>query len=446
MYKIFPIARKRVAFIVLILFAQALAVEGVYAQENEGGAPDTAEVQEQAAPQQAAEDNGPLPTSEEAISQGQTLFKNNCVVCHQVHQQLVGPALANVTERRPIDWLIPFIINSQRVIQEGDSYAVELYEEFNKTVMPSFDFSDEEVLSILAYINQESQQAPEVAAEDQLGQQPDTAATQEAPAYLNAILIGVLIVLALILVVLLLIVSILTKYIKQREDLGDEEKAQLAGKVKAKTFFTSRPVIGIIAFIFIAILLKSVIDQLYHVGVQEGYAPAQPVWFSHKIHAGTYQIDCNYCHTGAMDGKNAGIPSVNVCMNCHNPENGGITLGTVTGETELAKVINAYQNEEPIEWIRVHNLPDLSYFNHAQHVNVAGIECQTCHGPIEEMDVVQQASTLTMGWCIDCHRTTPVNTEGNEYYDKLVEIHSEISGEPLTVDMIGGTECFRCHY
>ena len=191
-----------------------------------------------------------------------------------------------------------------------------------------------------------------------------------------------------------------------------------------------------------ALGFKAVINGLYSVGVQQGYAPKQPIAFSHKIHAGQYEIDCKYCHVGVMKNKSATIPSVNICMNCHNQ----IKTGTITGDAEIGKIVKAYETNKPIEWVRIHNLPDLAYFNHAQHVNVAGVECQTCHGPIETMDVVRQHSLLTMGWCIDCHRKTDVNTKGNAYYDNLVEIHNQSKKTPMKVEDIGGLECSKCHY
>ncbi|MGK7397813.1 MAG: c-type cytochrome [Candidatus Cyclobacteriaceae bacterium M3_2C_046] len=434
--------------LLIILAVSALFISEIAAQDVN----DTTAQQETAEPaseQAAAPDDG-IPVTDQAISQGQTLFENNCTVCHQVHQQLVGPALADVTQRRPLPWLISFIKNSQKVIQSGDDYAVELYNQYNKVLMPSFDFSDEEVLNILAYIKQQSEAAP-ATAEAEPGQAADgtagTATTTGLPTqYLNIILIGILIVLVLILVVLGLIISVLSKYLSQRDDLDEEAKDIVKPQTDYKKILASKPVIGLLAFVFVAIALKGGIDELFKVGVQQGYAPTQPVWFSHKIHAGQFQIDCNYCHSGAMESASATIPSVNICMNCHNPQRGGILQGTITGEAEIAKVVAAYQNEEPIEWVRVHNLPDLSYFNHAQHVNVGGIECQTCHGTVEEMDVLSQSSLLTMGWCIDCHRTTELNVEGNAYYDKLVQIHEEVSDSPLTVEDIGGTECSKCHY
>ena len=130
-------------------------------------------------------------------------------------------------------------------------------------------------------------------------------------------------------------------------------------------------------------------------------------------------------------------------MNCHTHiQNVGGKEGI---SLEIQKIYNAVDNNQPIEWVRVHNLPDLAYFNHAQHVAVGGVECQTCHGPIQEMEVVGQHSTLTMGWCIDCHRQTEIATEGNVYYDKLVQLHST-SKDALKVKDIGGLECAKCHY
>jgi hypothetical protein len=142
--------------------------------------------------------------------------------------------------------------------------------------------------------------------------------------------------------------------------------------------------------------------------------------------------------------KNANIPSANICMNCHS------SITKITGATEqsveIQKIYDAIEKDQPIEWVRVHNLPDLAYFNHSQHYNVGGVECETCHGLLEEMEVVHQYANLTMGWCIDCHRTTDVNTKGNAYYDHLVELHNEQSDEPLMVEDIGGLECSKCHY
>lgn len=267
--------------------------------------------------------------------------------------------------------------------------------------------------------------------------------------YLTIILVGLLVILVLILLVLVLIISVLTRFLNQREDLDDEDKEILTQKVDVQNVVKSKPFIGISLFLFLAIALKLVIDGLYSVGIQQGYQPKQPIAFSHALHAGQYEIECQYCHTGVMKGKSANIPSANICMNCHQqikPESPEIQK--IYAAIDFDPDTQTYgNNKKPIEWVRIHNLPDLAYFNHAQHVNVGGLECQTCHGAIEEMEVVYQHSKLTMGWCINCHRETQVNADGNDYYDKLLELHESANpGEPLKVENIGGLECSKCHY
>lgn len=378
-----------------------------------------------------------------AIKAGETLFNANCKACHAVKRKLVGPALAGVEERAPsIQWIIDFVHNSSAVISSGDDYAVKLYNEYNKTQMTAFtSLKDQDVLNILAYIKSEAAKEDAPAPGAGAGQQVAQTGGGVSSEYLNIVMIGLVIILLLLLVILALIVSALKRFLDQKE-LSEEDREVVHSPISIGSITRSSGFIFIVVFLVAALGFKAVINSLFSVGVQQGYAPKQPIAFSHKIHAGQYEIDCNYCHVGAMKGKSATIPSVNICMNCHNQ----IKQGTLTGETEIAKVVAAYENNKPIEWVRIHNLPDLAYFNHAQHANVAGVECQTCHGPIETMDVVRQHSLLTMGWCIDCHRKTDVNTKGNAYYDKLVELHKEKSKEPLKVEDIGGLECSKCHY
>ncbi len=267
-------------------------------------------------------------------------------------------------------------------------------------------------------------------------------------------MIVLVVVLVLILVVLALIVSVLTKYIKDQKEVDEADKELVNQKVDLGKLLKSDFVIGSVVFIFTAILLKTLIDGAFTIGVQQGYQPTQPIAFSHALHAGNYEIDCQYCHTGVRKAKSANIPSLNICMNCHS---GIQNVGGEPGiSPEIAKIYKAIDynpetaeygdNPQPIEWVRIHNLPDLAYFNHAQHVQVGGLDCETCHGPIEEMEVVYQYSTLTMGWCINCHRETEVNSKGNDYYNKLVKLHEEKSKEPMTVEDIGGLECAKCHY
>ena len=373
------------------------------------------------------------------VSAGESLFKANCAACHRVKQQLVGPALEGVYDRRDLPWIISFVRNSQKVIQSGDEYAVNLYNEYNQTLMTSFDFSDEEILSIISYVKVEAEKAPEVA----VAEEGATAAAGDGEAeipYLNAILIGLVLILVIILVVLGLIASILVRYLKQSDELDEADQEIVDQKFGLGPILRSKAAFGIAAFIFTAIVLKTVIDGLFDIGVQQGYQPTQPIAFSHKIHAGDFEIECQYCHTGVQKSRSANIPSANICMNCH---------GVIKADSEeIKKIYAAVENNRPIEWVRIHNLPDLAYFNHAQHVNVGGVECQTCHGPIETMEVVEQHSLLTMGWCIDCHRKTEINVKGKEeYYETLLKYHeSQKAGEPMTVEDIGGLECAKCHY
>lgn len=384
-----------------------------------------------------------IPTDDAAIAAGKQLFDTNCKTCHRVDTRLIGPPLAGVYDRAPsIQWIQNFVHNSSAVIASGDPYAVKLFNEYNKVLMTSFSsLKNEDILNILGYIKKEAE-APKAEAPAPGGQQVTGGpAPGAAPEYLNLILIGMVIILILLIVILLFLVSAVKRFLDTKE-LTEDQKEIVHSPITVGTVTRSRGFVFAVAFIVAALGFKAVINALYSVGVQKGYAPEQPIAFSHKIHAGQYEIDCKYCHTGVAKGKNATIPSVNICMNCHNQ----IKSGTLTGDAEIGKIIRAYEQNKPIEWVRVHNLPDLAYFNHSQHVTVGGIECQTCHGPIQEMDVVRQHSLLTMGWCIDCHRTTQVNAQGNAYYDKLMEVHEGSGKAGMTVEDIGGLECSKCHY
>jgi mono/diheme cytochrome c family protein len=385
-----------------------------------------------------------------AISAGEALFKANCKSCHKVKEKLVGPALAGIEGRAPsIQWIKDWVRNSSKMVASNDEYAVKIYEEYNKSQMTAFtSFKDEDIMNILAYVKAEANKV-EVVPTTTAAQGAGTEGAGVPSAYLDTILIGMIIILVLLLVILGLIVSALKKFLSEKQ-LSEEDSDVVNSPYTVGTIVQSPGFIFVIVFIIAAIGFKTVIDGLYTIGVQQGYQPKQPIAFSHKIHAGQFEIDCKYCHTGVMKGKQANIPSPNICMNCHVQ----IKQGTNTGEGEIAKIYKAvgfdpatskYSGKtEPIQWVRIHNLPDLAYFNHSQHVNVGGIECQTCHGPIQEMDIVKQYSLLTMGWCIDCHRKTDVNSKGNKYYDKLLELHD--SKKPMKVEDIGGLECAKCHY
>ena len=373
------------------------------------------------------------------VSQGKGLFNGNCTVCHQINEKVIGPPLRNVHQRQPVTWIKAFIKNSQKVIESGDPYAVALYKEYNQTQMTAFDFSDSELDAIVAYIISESETpsptAPTISTE--IGVTTVEEASSTSSLEIQFLWIALIIVLVILVVVLSMFVAFIKNYALQKASISEEDKHEhLPQKKDRKTPFINSTLLGFVVFFFVAIAVKSTLDGLFSIGVQQGYQPDQPIAFSHKLHAGEHQIDCNYCHTGVYKSKSANIPSANICMNCH--------IEIKKESPEIQKIYTALQENRPIEWVRVHNLPDLSYFNHSQHVQVGGIACETCHGDLKNMDIVYQYAPLTMGWCINCHKETEVRTEGNAYYDKLTEIHT--SGAPIRVEDIGGLECSKCHY
>jgi len=373
------------------------------------------------------------------ISTGKQLFDGNCKACHKIHERLVGPALQDVYNRAPsIDWIKSFIKNPPKMIQGGDEYANALYNEY-KSYMTAFPFEDEQIMALMAYIKDETNKGPAVVAPTDGGAADVGTGSASAPSeYLNLILIGLVVVLVLIFGVLIMIVNVMKRYLNKQEGVSEEDKEIVSQSFSISSLVRSKPFIFIATFLIVALIFKGVINGLFSIGIQRGYKPTQPIAFSHKIHAGDNQIDCNYCHTGVRKSKSANIPSANICMNCHS--------SILVESPEIQKIYAAVENNQPIEWVRIHNLPDLVYFNHSQHVQVGGLECQTCHGQIQEMEVVEQQTNLTMGWCVECHRTTEVNSKGNAYYEKLLEYHKGKGNEIMTVEDIGGLECAKCHY
>lgn len=373
-------------------------------------------------------------------AKGEKLFKDNCAQCHAAtNEQVVGPGLAGIESRKDIAWLKKWINNPMGVVASGDKYAVELFNKFNKTQMTAFpNFTEDDVKSIVAYVNQVNA--------GPTGPTGGTGAVVVNPSgdtgsgkFVNVILVTLLVIMGLVLVALLGIIQLLNKLTDKAEgtpakgvSFGERFQNGLKDVVANKTVRTA------IIWVFVLLATKATFDGLYGIGVHQGYAPKQPISFSHKLHAGEMKINCAYCHTGVYKGKQSGIPSANICMNCHN---------TIKRESpEIQKIYTAIETNKPIEWVRVHNLPDLAYFNHAQHTNVGGLDCKNCHGDIDKMEVVQQRATLTMGWCVDCHRKTDVNGKDNAYYDKLMEAHNAVSKGSMKVEDIGGLECARCHY
>lgn len=394
-----------------------------------------------------AQEAAAYPTDEATVKAGEKLFKLNCKSCHNIDSDMTGPALQGVTERHSIDWIKSWVRGPKTMVESGDKEAVALYNKWKSSgYMTAFNLKDDEILSIMGYIETWAPPVVETALGTDIGN-PETPAMSDDT--ITLVLGIVLVVLVLIIIVLVLISALVMKSLKGKE-LSEDETDFVEQKHNLLTVITHPAFIGIVVLLAVVVgLLFGVKKGLYGVGVQQSYAPTQPIPFSHKIHAGDHEIDCNYCHTGVRKAKHANIPSPNICMNCHNQiKKDSPWIAKIYEAIDYNPSTGEYgTNVKPIEWVRVHNLPDLVYFNHQQHVKVGQIECETCHGPIKEMDVVYQYSPLTMGWCIDCHRKTDVQAQGNDYYDALLKAH-EASGkkEPMKVEDIGGLECSKCHY
>jgi len=383
---------------------------------------------------------------------GEKLFKQNCAACHlPTDKTVLGPGLKGITERAPSEqWIIDWIKNPDALIASGDAYANEI-KEFSPTAMAPFGYlSDEEIVAIIEYVKNYAPPVEEVAVVAEGVVETSGSGTLDEGTLRNVLIaIG-----GLLLVLVFILSSVrrsLTQLVSEKEGVEAPEELGTWGTV-TNWMNAHRGWVGVIALVLILAFLKWGTIELMNIGVYTGYSPTQPIAFSHKIHAGQNGINCVYCHTSAEKGKTAGIPSLNVCMNCHTHVAEG-----PSGTDEIAKIYTALDfdpttktygdNPTPIEWVRVHNLPDLSYFNHSQHVVVGKIECQECHGEIQEMGVAEQHSPLTMGWCVDCHRTTSVQVADNEYYEDLHErTPSWHDGNPVTVERIGGLECGKCHY
>lgn len=382
---------------------------------------------------------------------GKALFQANCASCHAVNKKLTGPALAGFQDRGP--WsdrknLYAWVHNPAG-FAKTNTYAANLIKEYNGQLMTAFaSLPEKDIDAIADYIINYKDPTP-----------PPPPGGETAPASDNSFLFGILaLVLAVVAFILLQVNSNLKK-------LTDEKDGVYRGEPVA--FWKNKAYIatGIILLFLTGGYL--IAQSAIGLGRQTNYQPEQPIYYSHAVHAGINQVNCLYCHGGAMEGKHANIPSVNVCMNCHMAVNEyakGPKLfkddGTeVNGTAEIKKlydyagwdpVANKYTKPgKPIEWVKIHNLPDHVYFNHSQHTVAGGVQCQTCHGEIQKMGEVYQFSNLSMGWCINCHRESSVKFKDNGFYSMYEKFHNDIKSgkmDSVTVEKIGGTECQKCHY
>ena len=397
--------------------------------------------------------------AQQDINAGKALFSSNCASCHNPLKDGTGPALHGVTERVPDRAkLHAWIKNNQAVLASGDPYFTQLFNARNKTPMNTFtSLSDADVDNILAYVESVKEPPPP-------GGGGSTTAVQDESD--NSLLYGILtLILAVVTLILLQVNSNLKKLSDDKEGVPASEPVP---------FYRNKAYIALFAVVLFIVGGYVTIQAAIGLGRNKGYQPEQPIYYSHKVHAGVNQVSCLYCHGGAYEGRHANVPSVNICMNCHMQINeygsGSEKLyredGTeVNGTAEIQKIYAAagwdpktkkYSGKEkPIEWVKIHNLPDHVYFNHSQHTRAGKVQCQTCHGPIQEMPEVKQFADLSMGWCINCHRESKVNFynketgEGNKFYSIYEKFHNDLKNkkvDSVTVEMIGGTECQKCHY
>jgi mono/diheme cytochrome c family protein len=441
-----------------------------------------------------------------SVEEGKTLFTANCAACHNknMKDKLTGPALGGTEERwaaYPRTDLYKWIRASQSMISAGHPRATELWNAWKPTAMNNFPgLTDDQIESLLLYINDEYTKAPVVVNGDPAG-----AAGGPAKSDNMWLFAGLALILAFLAFALMRIV----------DNLANITRVQAGEQPVKKTMAQTLTSKGFVAFLVFSVTLifgYKTVDNATRMGRTQDYMPDQPVNFSHKIHAGVNKIDCQYCHDSARRSKHSSIPGTNTCMNCHS----AVKKGTISGTSEITKIfasigydpitgkyIDNYDNwsdkeiedlykkwiaqeyvadkglpsmddagrilvdeqwdgivkalkndsngkiQGPIEWVRIHNLADHAYFNHAQHVSVGKVECQQCHGKVEEMEVLYQHSTLGMGWCINCHRETEVKFADNDYYKQYERYHKELkSGErtKVTVADVGGLECQKCHY
>jgi mono/diheme cytochrome c family protein len=448
--------------------------------------------------------------SQEDLDEGKTLFRTNCAQCHSRNMvdPLTGPPLGGAEanwEDFPREELYGWIRNSQQLISQGHPRAVELWNEWSPTLMNNFpNLTDQQIENILAYINgvyTGEIGGPAQAQEVVVG---DEGSGSNVMLY---VLAGILIVLMLVLGRVIANLNYLIK-------LKEAPEGAYVRRIRLIDVLTSKGVVGLVLFALILFGGYTTVNNAIALGRQQGYSPDQPIKFSHETHSGLHQIDCNYCHDGARRSKQSVIPAANTCMNCHRAIRKGTQYGTAeigkifasigynpatdsyienydglteseimdiytqwiadeylrdNGLEELDAVgellvdeqwngiVTSLTNDEkekiqgPIEWVRVHNLPDHVFFSHQQHTTIGQLECQECHGKVEEMELLYQYAPLSMGWCINCHRQTEVQAfRDNDYYlQSYQRYHDAIANGTktmITVEDIGGLECQKCHY
>ncbi|MCQ6959783.1 cytochrome c3 family protein [Mucilaginibacter aquariorum] len=388
-------------------------------------------------------------------AKGEAIFKAKCTACHKIDTRMTGPALGpQLTQETDDAYLTKWIQNNQALIAAGNKKAVKIFNEYNQAGMTVFaELSDADVGNVITYIRADWKKIQDDKAKAPAG---GAVAEDKGPSSLVIWgLLGVIVIAFIVILVLNKVIATLERLLLNRQGLALEEATE-EEKAPADRLATVKKLLKNKKLVFFIVVCGTIAMgsfswvTMWNTNVHQGYQPVQPIKYSHQLHAGAMKIECQYCHTGAFKSKNASIPSLNVCMNCHK--------SVKTESPEIHKIYDALGYDpntakydstkaKPIQWVRVHNLPDLAYFNHSQHVKVGNIKCQTCHGQVQEMQEVYQYSPLTMKWCIQCHKRTEVNGKGNAYYDSILSAHEKIKkGEKVTAAVLGGIECAKCHY
>jgi cytochrome c2 len=393
---------------------------------------------------------------------GKQLFNNNCASCHSVTKPLTGPPLGGVLERDPYNGDMKKIVNWVQHVNSmlaSDPYYKDLMAKYGARMTEFSALSDKDIAAIINYTEK-------AYADAQKPQTPVGGGEAPPETSRNWVIFGVI---SLIMAIIALILMQLNSNLKK---LSDDREGIL--RAEPVPFYKNKVYIALLTILLFVLGGYYITKGAIGLGRQKSYEPRQPIYYSHKVHAGINQISCLYCHGNAWESRHAAIPSVNVCMNCHKaiqsyekgPKLYDAAGNEINGTMEIQKLYK-YAGFDPanaakwnpsmaksVEWVKIHNLPDYVYFNHSQHVHAGNVQCQTCHGPITEMDEVRQFSELSMGWCINCHRETKVNfnyndSTGNKFYSIYEKFHNDIKNhkmDSVTVKDIGGTECQRCHY
>ncbi len=426
-----------------------------------------------------------------AQAQGENLFNAKCASCHQPHQNGTGPKLfearkkwadGGAKEGSIYQW-----VNNWQTAAANDPYAKSV-STWSPTAMSAFpELKKEEIDAILDWVD--SQPDPAAAAQGggaTDGSAPEGEMTGEEGE--ESSMSWIWIILGVIFVTIIMAVGGVRRQLKEAAAEQDGEET-VEGQTYTEEFkawaWKNRLYVGLGSLVLLISGVVILFLSLYSIGVVEEYQPSQPIAFPHSVHAGINGIDCKYCHSSVTKSKSAGIPSVNVCMNCHKQ----VVGRTDVQKAQIAKIYEAagwspegpgkYTGKtKPIVWNKVHVLPDHVYFNHSQHVVVGGVDCKQCHGdmtkqvetqkvwPVSELNKIEgniplTKPTMTMGWCIECHAEKEISngpivdgkTDGyyKEIHRRLMNNDKKLYGKYLedgkvTVKELGGWECAKCHY